>query len=185
MERGGRILILGIDPGLAATGWGVIESAAGRMRYVDGGIIRTSPDALHISRLDEIRRGVDNAARRFRPQMAGVERVFANVNGKSSMSLGEARGAAIAALLGCDIGIVEISALQIKKSITGAGRADKKRVADMIPLLLQDSPPKPGADLSDALACALTAAPLSRSFVGNESHFRLPPIRKTRRRVRR
>ena len=94
------------------------------------------------------------------------------------MSLGEARGAAIAALLACGVQIAEVSALQIKKSVAGAGRADKKQVAAMIPLLLQDAPPKPASDEADALACALTVAPLLQHL---RPHFRLPASRRRRR----
>lgn len=181
--RGGSILILGIDPGLAATGWGVIETAAGRSRYVDSGVIRTAATAVHIARLSDIYHGIAEITRRHKPALAGVERVFMNVNGKSSMALSEARGTAIAALLSCDIAIVEVSALQIKKSITGAGRADKKQVATMLSMLLDGTPEKLQADAADALACALTVAPL---HLQGAPHFRLPPSRtRTRRRVSR
>ncbi|MGI9296364.1 MAG: crossover junction endodeoxyribonuclease RuvC [Gammaproteobacteria bacterium] len=175
---------MGIDPGLAATGWGVIETAAGRPRYVAGGVIRTSVAAAHTARLGDIYRRTAEVARRTAPALAGVERVFANVNGKSTMALGEARGAAIAALSECDIVIAEVSALQIKKAVTGAGRADKKQVAGMIPLLLDGAPKKLENDAADALACALTVAPLLRLSRVNE-HFRLPPSRPRRRASRR
>lgn len=176
--RGGIILILGIDPGLAATGWGVIDAAAGRARYADSGVIRTSPAAPHSARLGDIYRRTAEVARKNAPSLAGVERVFANVNAKSSMALGEARGAAIAALSSCDLIIAEVSALQIKKAITGAGRADKKQVAGMIPFLLDGAPEKLENDAADALACALTVAPFLRI---SDGHFRMPPARPRRR----
>lgn len=171
---GGNILILGIDPGLAATGWGVIDVAGANARFVDAGVIRTSAACEHIVRLDQIRHHISTIATKWDPQFAGVERVFVGVNAKSSIALGEARGAAIAALLQCQIRVMEISALQIKKSITGSGRADKKQVAAMLPAFLTDAPESPPADAADALACALAASsPLSQLT----RHSRLPPIR--------
>ena len=169
---------MGIDPGLAATGWGVIETGAAP-RHLASGVIRTSPAEDHITRLDYIYRETAAVAEQWKPQAACVERVFANLNGKTSMALGEARGVAIAALCGRGVRITEISALQIKKSITGMGRAGKQQVAQMIPLLLSDTP-KLRADAADALACALALTPAAQLH-----HSRLPPIRKGRRRTRR
>ena len=169
---------MGIDPGLATTGWGIIQNEA-RARYLDSGVIRTSAATEHVARLNNIYCEINNIIVRWQPQAACIERVFANMNGKSSMALGEARGAAIAALCGHNVRIMEISALQIKKSITGMGRADKKQVAKMIPLLLADAP-EVRADAADALACALTMIPLA-----NIPHSRMPPIRSRRRISRR
>ena len=172
---------MGIDPGLAATGWGLID-AAPRARYLNSGIIRTSSTTEHVARLDAIYRQIVQITADSCPEVACVERVFANMNGKTSMALGEARGAAIAALISCDVQVIEISALQIKKSITGHGRADKKQMAQMIPLLLEDAPAV-RADAADALACALAATPMVRLHSSRSS--RLPPIRGGRRRVAR
>lgn len=169
---------MGIDPGLATTGWGLIDTAP-RARYLNSGVIRTSSTTEHVTRLDAIYRQIVQVTADSRPEIACVERVFANMNGKTSMALGEARGAAIAALVSCDVRVIEISALQIKKSVTGLGRADKKQIAQMIPLLLEDAP-KVRADAADALACALAGTPMVRV-----SSSRLPPIRGGRRRVAR
>ncbi|MGI9306720.1 MAG: crossover junction endodeoxyribonuclease RuvC [Gammaproteobacteria bacterium] len=165
---------MGLDPGLAATGWGVIESGAAP-RHLASGVIRTSPSSEHIARLDWIFRQTAAVAEEWKPQKACVERVFANMNGKTSMALGEARGAAIAALSSRGVQITELSALQIKKSVTGAGRANKSQIAQMIPLLLNDTP-KLRADAADALACALALTPLAAHS------SRLPPFRSGRRR---
>ena len=165
---------------MAATGWGVIDTGGENgARHLASGVIRTSPADSHIARLDCIRRETAAVAEKWAPEAACVERVFANANGKTSMALGEARGAAIAALCGRGVRITEISALQIKKSVTGTGRAEKKQVALMIPLLLKDAP-KLAADAADALACALALTPLSLLH-----DSRLPPLRKGRRRARR
>ncbi len=169
---------MGIDPGLAATGWGVIETGA-PPRHLASGVIRTSPAEDHIARLDYIYRQTAAVAEEWKPQAACVERVFSNANGKTSIALAEARGVAIAALCGRGVRITEISALQIKKSITGLGRADKKQVAQIIPMLLSETP-KLRADAADALACALALTPLSQLHGS-----RLPPFRTGRRRTRR
>lgn len=179
--RGGIVLILGIDPGLAATGWGLIESVAGRARYVDGGVFRTSAAASNLSRLEDIYRRTAEVARQKAPGLAGVERVFAGAGAGSAVSLGEARGAAVAALFAADIAVAEASALQIKKAVTGSGRADKKQIARMLPFLLDGAPEKLAADAADALACALAVMPSARRE-RSSVHFRLPRRRRAARR---
>ena len=150
--------ILGIDPGLANTGWGVIENN----RLIASGAIRTAPDEQHTRRLGRIWDGLRQVAEQWQPQTACVERVFVNANAKSTLALGEARGAALAALWNAKVAVVEISALQVKKSVTGAGRADKKTVALMVRRLLSlpAEMKTPPADVCDALACALSLTPM-------------------------
>ena len=157
------MLILGVDPGLANTGWGVIESGAS-CRLLAAGVIRTKTGETHTRRLGHIADELRKVAHQWRPQQACVERVFVNNNAKSTLALGEARGAALAALWAADVDVVEMTALQIKKSITGAGRADKKAVAMMVRRLLglaADAKKLP-ADASDALACALSLTTMTQ-----------------------
>ena len=177
-------MILGIDPGLAATGWGLIDAAGSSAQYVNCGVIETNTKQNHVVRLECIYRQISAIAADYQPQVACVERVFANLNGKSSMALGEARGAAVAALLRHEMPVVEMSALQIKKSMTGYGRADKKQVAKMVLLMLDNAPQKLRADATDALACALSYIPMSR-LTNSSAHLRLPARRGKRRTYRR
>lgn len=170
-------MILGVDPGLAATGWGVIDAASPRARYMSSGVIRTAPSDTHVDRLARIGGEIADLAREWKPETACVERVFVGVNPKSSMVLGEARGAIIAVLCAAGVKVMEISALQVKKSVTGLGLAGKGQVAQMLPLLLQDVPDGIRGDAADALACALALTPLSQLH-----DSRLPPVRRTRRR---
>lgn len=168
---------MGIDPGLAATGWGIIRRDGEVSHYLASGVIHTSPASEHVARLAHIYGRLTEVARQWQPQIACVERVFANLNGKTSMALGEARGAAVAALIACDLPVMEISALQIKKAITGMGRADKKQVGAMVSRLLSISTDGFRTDATDALACALTFTPLQAM------HSRLPSPRSRRRRA--
>ncbi|MDM5148113.1 crossover junction endodeoxyribonuclease RuvC [Candidatus Persebacteraceae bacterium Df01] len=168
-----------MDPGLANTGWGIIDSDGRHSRHLSSGIIHTSPSAAHVMRLGDIRNELKEVIQQWSPKIACIERVFVNKNAKSSMVLGEARGVAIGVLLECDLEVTEISALQIKKSVTGMGRANKKQVSEMVMRLLALPVPAP-ADAADALACALALMPLARL-----QNTRLPAIRSRRRRTRR
>ena len=146
--------ILGIDPGLRRTGFGVIEADGQHVRYVGSGVIRPDIAGTEPQRLAEIFHGIDELIQHFTPQHAVVERVFVNVNPKSTLSLGQARGAAIAAMAQAGLGVDEITPLKIKQSIVGSGRATKEQVQRMVQRMLGLSK-APGADAADALACAL------------------------------
>ena len=128
--------------------------------YIDSGIIRTATTTAHVERLrvigGELRRAADAVA----PDLICMERVFININPKSSLLLGEARGAALMALLTGSAPIIEMTALQIKQSVAGAGRANKKQVATMVGRLLNITVDGLAADCTDALACALAAGAL-------------------------
>ncbi|MGI9337383.1 MAG: crossover junction endodeoxyribonuclease RuvC [Gammaproteobacteria bacterium] len=168
--------ILGVDPGLANTGWGVIENN----RLLSCGVIRTLPAEAHSRRIGQIWDGLQAAVEQWQPQTACVERIFASVNAKSTLALGEARGAALAALWHAGVSVVELSALQVKKSVTGAGRADKKAVAMMVRKLLSlpEEMKTPPPDACDALACALSLTTMMRLGAFD----RMPPRRKSGRR---
>ena len=147
-----------MDPGLAVTGWGVINIAGAASQYVDSGVIRTVAATPHLDRLRRIADGLRQVVEKTSPDVICVERVFVNVNPKVSLLLGEARGTALCALMNGKAALIELSALQIKQSVTGGGRAGKKQVALMAQHLLGVSLANLPHDSTDALACALAAA---------------------------
>lgn len=145
--------ILGIDPGLRLTGFGVIElGPAGRLGYVASGVIRI-PDGDLPTRLAAIYTQLAEVIARYRPTAAAVERVFVNVNPQSTLLLGQARGAAICAAATAGLPVAEYTALQVKQAVVGYGRASKEQVQAMVVhlLALQGAPSR---DAADALACA-------------------------------
>lgn len=151
--------ILGIDPGLQTTGFGVLDVNGQHLSYVASGTIRTT----HLERGDLPGRlkvlfaGVTEVVQRYQPDQATVEIVFVNVNPQSTLLLGQARGAAIAALVSQDLPVAEYTALQMKKAMVGHGRAAKSQVQEMVKRLLQ-LPGLPGPDAADALGLAITHA---------------------------
>ncbi len=155
--------ILGIDPGLRRTGFGVIEHDGRRLRYVASGTVVVPTDADLSRRLKVILDSVREIIRETGPTAAAVEKVFVNANPTSTLLLGQARGAALCALADLDLSVQEYTALQIKKAVVGTGRAAKTQVQMMVQQLLAlDGAPAP--DAADALACAIChahAAPLA------------------------
>ncbi len=145
--------ILGIDPGLRITGFGVIDIEAGQARYVVSGCIRTPVGRLP-ERLKSILDGVADIVSTYQPSEAAIEQVFVNVNPQSTLLLGQARGAAICGLVLAALPVAEYTALQIKQSVVGNGHADKEQVQSMVQRMLRLSG-LPQADAADGLACAL------------------------------
>jgi len=151
------IRILGIDPGLAVTGYGLVETDSGRLGYVASGRIRSrSADPLP-ERLRAILTGLGEVIATFSPVEVAVEKVFVNVNPQSTLMLGQARGAAIAAAVLARLPVAEYTALQVKKAVVGVGHAGKEQVQEMVIRLLK-LPGRPSADAADALACAICHA---------------------------
>lgn len=151
------IRILGIDPGLRATGWGVIDQTGARLAYVAHGVIRIDPSAPLSVRLGGIFTEVETLVSAHRPHAAGVEETLVNAGPRSALKLGQARGAAMAALALGGVEVTEHAPRQIKLAVVGTGAADKDQVAFMVQRLL----PRAGkvtADAADALACAICAA---------------------------
>ena len=145
--------ILGIDPGLNRTGWGVIEPVAGRLVCVDAGVIHIAPGELP-ARLAAILDGLRAVIATTRPSRASIEAVFVNVNPRATLLLGQARGAAICAAVDAGLPVREHSALQVKQAVVGYGKAGKQQVQLMVQRLLGLAQP-PVADAADALACAV------------------------------
>jgi crossover junction endodeoxyribonuclease RuvC len=156
--------ILGIDPGLRITGFGVIEIAGTRLRYVASGCIRMSSGELP-ARLAIILRDLATVIATHAPSEVAIEKVFVNVNPHSTLLLGQARGAAISAAVVAALPVAEYSALQIKQAVVGHGKAAKEQVQEMVRRLLS-LPAAPSADAADALACAICHAHGGRGFAG-------------------
>src|SRR5690606_18093441 len=149
--------VLGIDPGLRRTGFGVIDAEGMRLRYVASGTIVVPPALALPERLKVILDNLRQVARDTRPDVAALEIVFLNTNPASTLLLGQARGAALCALADSQLAVHEYTALQIKKAVVGTGRAAKEQVQMMVQRLLSlDGMPAP--DSADALACAICHA---------------------------
>lgn len=151
--------ILGVDPGLRRTGFGVIDVDGPRMRYVASGTIVVPTDDELGPRLKVILDSLREIIREYAPQTSAIEKVFVNSNPTSTLLLGQARGAAFCALVDCGLGVQEYTALQIKKSVVGSGRAAKPQVQAMVQRLLNLNG-LPAPDSADALACAMCHAHL-------------------------
>ena len=152
--------ILGIDPGLNRTGYGVIDVSGSALQCVDCGIIRVPAGDLY-QRLGAILESLGEVIRATQPHVATVEQVFVNVNPKSTLLLGQARGAAICAAASSGLVVHEYAALQIKQAVVGFGQADKKQVQTMVQRLLGLAR-APASDAADALACAICHAHSAR-----------------------
>ena len=148
--------ILGLDPGLRITGFGLIDQLGSQLRYVASGCIKTRDGELP-GRLKTLLDGVREVIATYQPDVVVVEKVFVNVNPQSTLLLGQARGAVICGAVSCDLPVAEYTALQVKQSVVGYGKADKEQVQHMVQRLLA-LPALAGPDASDALACAICHA---------------------------
>ena len=148
--------ILGLDPGLRITGFGLVDQLGSQLRYVASGCIKTKDGELP-GRLKTLLDGVREVIATYQPDVVAVEKVFVNVNPQSTLLLGQARGAVICGAVSCELPVAEYTALQVKQSVVGYGKAHKEQVQHMVQrLLLLDA--SPGADAADALACAICHA---------------------------
>ncbi len=148
--------ILGIDPGLRVTGFGLIVCQGKALQYVTSGCIRTAGESLP-TRLGVIARDLAYVIREESPTEVAVEKVFVNVNPNSTLLLGQARGAAIAAAVLAGLPVAEYTAGQVKQAVVGGGRAQKAQVQEMVRRLLALTG-TPSPDAADALACAICHA---------------------------
>lgn len=151
------IRIIGIDPGLQHTGWGIIESDNVRLKYIASGVIHSNGEAGLAERLQDIYEGLQKVHDTWQPAEAAVEQTFVNKSGTSTLKLGQARGIAmvVPALFG--ISVAEYASTQVKKTVVGAGRAGKQQIGAMIGYLLPKAKPS-SEDEADALAIAITHA---------------------------
>ena len=154
---GDGVRVLGVDPGTRLCGWGIVERTGSSVRHVDNGVIVLDEKAPLATRLAVLMDRLDGLIAEYRPTLAAVETVFHNRNARSALTLGHARGVALAVSARHGLGIHEYTPQQIKKAVTGSGRADKAQVQQMITLQLGLGDP-PQADAADAVAAALCHA---------------------------
>ncbi len=150
-----KIRILGLDPGLVHTGWGVIDKQGSQVSYIAGGVINPDKSLVLADRLAQLHQELKKVIEAYTPNEAAVEETFVNVNPKSTLKLGQARGVVLLTPALYSIPVAEYTPNQIKKMIVGAGLADKHQVDMMIRVLLKGVPEKIRSDMSDALAIAL------------------------------
>lgn len=147
--------ILGLDPSLSSTGWGVIEVNANRLQYVADGFIPTSPKLPIEERLDIIFNMLSEVIETYQPVEAAIEKTFLNSNPETSLKLSMARGVVILAAGHYHLPLFEFDPTKVKKALVGVGHADKNQVETMVKILLPGCKPK-NNDASDALAMAIT-----------------------------
>jgi crossover junction endodeoxyribonuclease RuvC len=151
------VRILGIDPGLRRTGWGIIETEGNRLIFIGCGSVEPADDLPLARRLLAIHEGLAAVLGDFRPAEAAVEQTFVNKDGVATLKLGQARGVAMLAPAMFGISVAEYAPNQVKKTVVGAGHADKNQIALMLKILLPKADPK-SPDAADALAIAITHA---------------------------
>ncbi len=160
------MIILGIDPGLATVGYGVISSAAGKNVPIDYGVILTPKEAILPERLQMIEHGITTLIERYKPEEIAFEELFFNNNQKTAINVAQARGVALNTCYRYCQKLYEYTPLQIKQALTGYGRADKRQIQNMVTTFLSlKKIPKPD-DAADALAVALTHANTARFSSG-------------------
>lgn len=149
--------ILGIDPGLRVTGFGIVIQNGSTLSYVASGCVKTDEKSSLPERLRTILEGLCEIIATHAPAQVAVEKVFVNVNPQSTLLLGQARGAAICAAVSRELPVAEYTALQVKQAVVGNGHADKSQVQHMVRRILS-LPGDPSPDAADALACAICHA---------------------------
>ncbi len=161
--------ILGLDPGLRCTGWGVIEARPGRLTHVANGVVRTDSGADLPRRLLQIHRGLSEVIAEWRPESAGVEETFVSRNAASTLKLGQARGVVLLAPALEGLEVAEYAPNKIKKSVVGSGHAGKAQIEGMVRILMPGIEIA-GPDAADALAVAICHA----HHVEGERAWKLP-----------
>ncbi|MBM3484366.1 MAG: crossover junction endodeoxyribonuclease RuvC [Alphaproteobacteria bacterium] len=149
--------IIGLDPGLRATGWGVIEANGNRLSHVAHGVVRPTEGGELAARLVELHDGLLAVIKAHRPSEAAVEETFVNRNASSTLKLGVARGVVLLVPAQAGLSVAEYAANQVKKTVVGAGHADKNQIAMMVRRLLPGAG-EPASDAADALAVAICHA---------------------------
>lgn len=166
------MIILGIDPGYAIVGWGVIEYTANRFSVIDYGSVTTEAGTEFNKRLETVYDGVDSIIKRYKPEAMAIEKLFYNTNAKTVIDVAQARGVINLSAVKNGIEIFEYTPLQVKQSVVGYGRAEKKQVQEMTRVILKlEKIPKPD-DTADALAMAICHAHASGSIMGRLKNMR-------------
>lgn len=166
------MIILGIDPGYAIVGWGVIDYTANRFSVIDYGAVTTEAKMPFNRRLEMVFDGVSEIITRYRPSALAIEKLFYNTNAKTVIDVAQSRGVINLAAVKNGVEIFEYTPLQVKQSVVGYGRAEKKQVQEMTRVILKlDKIPKPD-DTADALAMAICHAHASGSLMGKLRNIR-------------
>ena len=160
------MVILGIDPGLAIVGWGVIDYTKGKFNVLGYGSIRTEAGLTVQQRISEIYHSMNSLIEKYKPECMSVEELFWNTNQKTGISVAEARGVILLSAYEHELKIFEYTPLQVKQSIVGYGRAEKRQIIMMVTSILKlQKPPKPD-DTADALGLAICHAHVSSNILG-------------------
>lgn len=161
------MVILGIDPGYAIVGWGVLEYKANKFKVIDNGAVTTEAKTPFPLRLCDIYNGLCDIIKKYQPEVLSMEKLFYNNNAKTVIDVAQARGVITLAAQQNGLKIAEYTPLQVKQSVTGYGRAVKKQVQEMTRIILNlEKIPKPD-DTADALAMAICHAHCSGSLLGS------------------
>ncbi|MBR6571902.1 MAG: crossover junction endodeoxyribonuclease RuvC [Clostridia bacterium] len=152
------MIVLGIDPGLAIMGWGVVESERGRQRLINYGCILTTPDQTFPDRLKQIGEDMRQILQTYKPDEIAFEELFFAKNVTTALTVGAARGVAIAACADYTDQLYEYTPMQVKQAIVGYGKAEKQQIQQMVKLLLHMETIAKPDDAADAIAIALTHA---------------------------
>lgn len=163
------MIVLGIDPGTAAMGYGIIEGRSGRLRMIDCGTFATKPDASLPSRLLAIHAFLDEIIALHKPDLLAVERLFFSRNAQTAFAVGQARGVVLLAAAQAEVPVREATPNEVKLAVTGSGRADKEQVGRMVAVCLGLPEAPKQDDTSDALAIAIWAANAERPGVDRRS----------------
>lgn len=155
------MLIIGLDPGLGCTGWGVVAKSGSRLSHIANGQIRTDPKAGLAERLVTLDGELTDVILRHRPDRGAVEEVFVNANPQSTLKLGQARGVCLLALARAGLPVEEYATRLVKKALVGTGAAEKAQVQAMLKVLLPGVK-LAGADAADALAVAIAHGHMHR-----------------------
>ena len=155
------MIIIGLDPGLGTTGWGIIAKQGNRLSHIANGQVKTDPKAALPERLVTLDRELTDVILHYRPDSGAVEEVFVNANPQSTLKLGQARGVCLLALARAGLPVAEYATRLVKKAIVGTGGAEKAQVQAMLGVLLPGVK-LAGADAADALAVAIAHAHIAR-----------------------
>ncbi|CVK19582.1 MULTISPECIES: crossover junction endodeoxyribonuclease RuvC [Sporomusa] len=167
------MIVLGIDPGTAICGYGLVEAQGSRLKALTYGVIETTPDMEAAMRLKKIHQEIDFLIKQYKPAIMGVELLFMNKNVRTVMAVGQARGVVLLAAAQNDLKLAEFTPLQVKQAVTGYGKATKEQVIYMTQRLL-NLPKKPHPDdAADALAVAVCTAHCGSINRMRVSHDRL------------
>ena len=159
--------ILGLDPGLADTGFGIVIKVGSQLKFVEAGSIKTAKSKDFPSRLEEIFKNINSLLKKYKPDLVAIEKLFFAKNVKTALDVAQARGVALLATQQAKVDLLEFTPLQVKQAICANGQASKEQVGLMVKTILNlDSVPKPD-DAADALAIAICASFFNKKLVRN------------------